>query len=149
MAQFKVVEAKYEHITAIANNLRGADERFLHKYCSDTMEDTIMERLSNSDFKYCLLLDGKPVMLAGVTRPIMITNTGYSWLIGTNMMKKHRIAIARITRKYIRKFKENYDKIIALVDPEDETSVRWHEWVGFELNLINHNGLEYYEARLG
>ena len=148
MVRYRIEKANANHIQPIVDNLRGVDHRFIYKYLNDSVEGTLSDRINNSEFKYTLFIDDKPAMIAGVTRPIMITNTGYSWLLATPKVNTHRIAVARITKKYIKSFKENYAKIVALVDPDDKVSVRWHEWIGFKLKLVNRNGLEYFEARL-
>ena len=93
---------------------------------------------------WCLTatINGELAAIFGVA-PIgsMLNPTGVPWLLGTDLVPKHRRIFARLSRTYIARMLAAFPYLTNTVHSKNTVAVRWLKAVGFELQPAHTNPL--------
>jgi len=56
------------------------------------------------------------------------------WMIATEEIMKHQLTLLKLSRKYVNEWKAKYKFLVNLVDSRNVSSIKWLEWLGFNVN---------------
>jgi hypothetical protein len=127
----EIVKAEPRH-AAIVPYLRQADVDEIWSFTGISPASAISYSLAFSEYARAILLDGKPVVLFGVTGvPASHGKTGVPWLVATEEIEKHPVRFYRMSKAVIATMRQKYDCLMNWVDIRNTLSIRWLKWAGF------------------
>ena len=129
----RIVEAEESHIKPIAHGLRSADAHEVWAFSRFYPSAAVRFSLKASERTWTLLYLDKPIMMFGVARDSLLSNTGVPWLLGTNDIMSIRLTVLKLSRGYIDKMLENFDLLENYVHSENLVSIHWLKWCGFTI----------------
>jgi len=132
MGRWEVVQAKPEHAKFIAENMKQADVDEVWASAKHTPKEAIVSSISLSQEAWAGLGDGEPIIIMGVVKQDML-NRAVPWMLGTD-------ALPLFTRPFLRDAKAMNNRwlkecgfLFNYVDARHTVSIRWLEWMGFEV----------------
>lgn len=128
-----VVPARASHVREIASRMRQADrdEVFAASGRSPASALSISYRLSR--FRMTGMVNGRPEVMFGVTDLNILGGMGAPWLLGTDAVEDNYVAFLRRSVGWKRQLSDRYSILRNFVDMRNTASVRWLQWLGFEL----------------
>jgi hypothetical protein len=151
MGQYKIniKRADQADLLHVSSNLREEEADFARRFTSRTADRALINSYNQSIDKWCLTLDGEPVVIFGILNPEEGESV-YSWMGATEKIKDAPFQIARKSKHVINELKYFYKTIVGFVDKKHEVSVKWHKFLGYNLEeKVTDNGDGYYIATLG
>lgn len=120
----------------VAANMRQADRDEIWASYFSTPHEALTRAMKISEKCWTLVCDGEPVAMFGVARRGMLSNVGSPWLLGTDKVKKYTPAFLRLSPIYVSKMMEGFVRLENYVDFRNKLSIRWLQWMGFELGEL-------------
>lgn len=127
-----VRRAEKADIPIVAKNMREADKREIWRSHRSTPEQSL-ELGMKGDVCLAFCVDDQPVALFGVTRYTVMSPKGVPWLLGTDGIRLAVKYFLKESRKYVEAMNYSYKVLENYVDKDNELSVRWLKWLGFDL----------------
>lgn len=90
--------------------------------------------LAKSSHANTALVDGRVICMFGVAPHPEEWGSGFVWVLGSDLVVEHRRIFARLSRKYLASMLAIYPRLMNAVDARYTASVRWIEWLGFDLS---------------
>ncbi len=78
-------------------------------------------------------IDDQIVCMWGIDRGSMLTNSAFIWLVTCQGVDAHSFIFVRHSQKRLEDLKKRYSYIHGVVQADNEQSVRWLRWLGFQL----------------
>jgi len=129
----ELVDGLDEHVSHLVGRLRLKDQVELYRSTGGSPDDALIGSWNRANKRWAILLDEKPVALAGVVVSWSTPEVAVPWLLATDDAE-------RIPRSFNRKSKEVLNEMFAIrstlanyVDAENDVSIRWLKWLGFRL----------------
>jgi hypothetical protein len=119
----------------IGKHMRLADVEEIFAATGMDHEDSIMIAQKYADYCMTAKVDGVPVAMFGVKNTSMLLPRGCPWLLATDEMERHPIEVMKASRQYMREVKKHYEYLENYVDTRHETSIRWLQRFGFEVDI--------------
>lgn len=88
------------------------------------------------------LVDDEPGCMYGFATPSMIGPMAQPWMLGTNLVRRHKMAFLRNYRAQIDRMLEAFPVLETVVDARHEICLKWLRWSGFELLETADYGLQ-------
>jgi hypothetical protein len=129
----QVVPATREHIDQMKGSFREIDELEALMVNGHDAYNTAISNFYLSVNTWVGLLYGVPVVLFGHTKEDIASGVSKPWFMGTKHMDRCGLSILRRTRKYIAKIKAASTKIEATVHKDNNISLKWLKWAGFNI----------------
>lgn len=120
----------------VAENLREADRDEVWASHFLTPLEAVSKSVERSEKVWALTYDDEPVAVFGVVRRSHLSNVGVPWLLGTNKIVEHIPTFLRLSKVYIPIMAEGYVRLENYVDFRNKLSIRWLQWMGFELGSL-------------
>ena len=120
-------------IPFIADNMRIADVNEVWSSHRHTPLQSLEASFKTSSLIWTMEHVGNPVVMFGVASGGALSDTGYPWLLGTDLMYKVTLEFLRYSRYYVNKMLRMFDVLENWVDIRNDKSVRWLQWCGFQL----------------
>lgn len=76
--------------------------------------------------------EGRIICMAGVSPYSLIGNTGVPWLLGTELVNRHKRTFMVETRRVVTRWLTMFDVLRNVVDARYVAALRWLDWLGFE-----------------
>lgn len=118
----------------IAEHLRQSDvDELVASYGDDVNMSAVLKTAWERSSQCFVGLDDRstPVMILGVV-PIM-DGLGSPWLLGTEQMVEARHALIHEMQVYMEMFHEEYPTLLNKVDARQRKTIKWLEYLGFEV----------------
>jgi len=133
LAKYDVVKAEHGHIPHIAANMRDADKIEIWYSSASTPTQALLNGLNESEKCYTVLVDGVPTLMFGVVERCLLDRTGTVWMLGTDDI--HKIKFGRrefsIMWRKVLELVKGYNIVDNYVHVDNETSIKWLEFMGF------------------
>ena len=127
---YQIVQASILHVRPMAKVMRAAAAVALDGFGFDPR--TALRRvLVASHHAKTALIDGKPVAMWGVVGSLL-GDTAYVWLVLSDRICEMPLAVVKEARNALAVAAQSYPQIGATVLPDDERSVRFATFLGFE-----------------
>lgn len=124
-----IVPAEYEHITAIADNIRDADRQELCDFCQLNPTEAIEQSFFAAKRSWTGLVDGVPVCMFGVTQGE--GTLGIPWLITTKDIEQHSVIFLRRCKPVVHEMMQGFRRLENYVSPGNILAITWLKWLGF------------------
>lgn len=121
------------HAREIARRMRKEDRDEVFAASGKSPIQALTFTLRRSAQAWTALIDGKPEVMFGVVDLNILAGTGAPWLLGTDAVEKHYVAFLRNSVRFRSQLLARYEVLKNFVDDRNKVSVRWLEWLGFEL----------------
>jgi hypothetical protein len=123
-------------INYLADNLRRQDAEEILAAGHVDARTAIVESVNRSMWCYAAHTpDGLAAIfgLAPLPGTSVLDPRGVPWLLGTDLIVKHRRALVRLAPGYIRRMLGTHPHLVNLVHARNTMAVRWLQSAGFEL----------------
>lgn len=131
--KIRVSKPTEEDIQYIAENMRGADKKEIWLADRSRPYAALKYCVQLSDKAYVLRADDKPVFIFGVERE-GLSDVGKVWMLSTDKINDVKCEVAFLSKKYVLLLTKGFDKVYNYVYCENKISLKWLEWLGFEIS---------------
>jgi hypothetical protein len=129
----EIVPTEFLHIRGYCETMRDRERKTFEQLGWD-VEKRLTHEVAASLFCYTGLADGQTVLIYGARCDTIFADEAYVWMVGTKLMERYPLTIARHSRAAIGLLRENFRRIHGLVLGEFECSIRWLRWCGFDVD---------------
>lgn len=135
MADLQFVAPTPEHVEALVRNMREADRAECIAAGQPNLHMVVARGVRSSAWSLTALIDGEVAAIIGVAplRGSLLTDTGVPWMLGTDLVPRHRRALTRVAPGYIARMLQTYPHLINAVHARNTVAVNWLRRVGFTL----------------
>lgn len=134
MPKYAIVPATQEHVTAMLPHVRIADRHEVMASSGLPMEDVLGECVRKSDgMAWAGLVDDQVACIFGVVGASILSDTGYPWLLGTDLIEQHAKAFLRRNKAMVKVMLSRYPYLKNYVDVRNTTAICWLRWLGFAI----------------
>lgn len=133
MAHIEVFDYKKHYDAVLSLQFREADVAEVLASTGLTPRESLELSLTDKDEAYVMLNSAKEVFGAfgvGAALPIF----GTPWMLATDEILKHQKTLLRLSRKKVAEWVEQYGFLVNFVDSRNTASIKWLEWLGFEVD---------------
>jgi len=114
----------------LAPNLRQADLDEIKAGSGWNPYLALLVGIDASKECYTATIDGEPVAIFGVCGDEN-PSVGRIWLLGSDIIKSHRIDFLRKSIEWVKHFQELYPVLYNNIDARNHVHIRWLQWLGF------------------
>lgn len=119
----------------VAEHMRPADVAECNACGFYDMPEVLRNEIAISALCWAVRIDGEPACLLGVAPMAgLFGETGVPWLLGTELVTRHRRAFIRTSTAYIARMHSAFSHLLNFVHAENEHSVRWLKFAGFTIH---------------
>jgi hypothetical protein len=133
MPAYSIVPATAEHVSAMLPHVRQADRDEIAASAGRPMFEILGQSVRLSDMAWAGLVDDEVACIFGVRGASMLSETGYPWLIGTDLIERHAKAFLRRNRAIVQIMLERYPYLTNYVDVRNGAAIQWLKWLGFTM----------------
>ena len=139
---YRFVVAKEEHILGIIANISPDIKKELQLLRDCDVEETIRDCIVNADEAWVALNEEGIICLFGITRPSLLSEKGFPWLITTNLVKKHKKNLLKGARISIKYWLTKYESLENYIPVGLDRLLKWVQWAGFTVYPAEAVGLQ-------
>lgn len=123
-------------IDAMAGRFRQADVDELQLSHRVSPEEALREGLLRSQVALTGFYDGRPVAIAGLYRPWVLSDAGSPWMIGTIDLEKPAVSrqFLATSRGVLSSFRQMSPKLENWVSVSNRRAIHWLRWLGFTIH---------------
>jgi hypothetical protein len=129
----EIVRYRPEHGEYVASHMRHMDRKEIYYMSAIGPGPAVACTVAHAVAAWAALVDGVPVCIFGITRATRLSDIGVPWLLGTDALDDHGMALAVNSRKYFRRMVDCFPKMENHVLAENDRVVRWLRWLGFDM----------------
>lgn len=137
----EIVPAKSKHLIALSERLRSREAKEL--IALGDLRRVLMRELAQSIVAYAGLVDGAPGAVWGARAQGILSQTGYIWLYGSDLVERHPITFLRHSREQIAILRESFPRLEGHVFDDFSCGVAWLRWLGFVVHEPQ-GGIRYF-----
>ena len=127
---YKVRKPIRNDCLVLSKKMRKSDKDEIWSSHRATPIEALEHGLNESeDFCYTLLLNEEVVGIFGVNR--VDNKSGVVWLMGSNNMTSNKNGFYKVSKKYLRLFRKEFDLLFNYVDDRNKQTGKWLEKLGF------------------
>lgn len=129
-----VRQARLDDAAELAANLRDQDRAELDACGHTDHERVIRLSINTSLLCWTARVDGEMAAIFGVA-PLgsVLDSRGVPWMLGTDLVPRHRRILARLAPGYIAAMLETYPHLLNQVHAKNTVATRWLRKMGFVL----------------
>lgn len=142
MATYEVIPATEDHALEMAPFMRQADADEVWAAAHFTPIEALLVSLETSLDAKAGLVDGRVLCMFGVGQMSLISDTGIPWMLGSEELPDYAIAFLRRNKEYVAEISTKYRLLLNYVDARNTMSIRWLDWLGFEVEDAAPFGVE-------
>jgi len=116
----------------LAPRMRAEDKAEVLAMGQEPLE-ALQESVDGSAEAFTWWLGDDIVAMAGVVPESTIGPTARAWMLGGDLIPRHRRYFLRESRRVVDRWQEGWPVLWNLVDNEYRAALRWVEWLGFTL----------------
>lgn len=115
-------------------NIRDADLE--ESRLSTPLAPEVALRLSvnMSDEVFAGKVNGQLVCIFGIARKSMLSSEGVPWLVGTDLVERYGILVAKRSHSTVRLWRRKYSNMRNFIYVKNVVSIRWLKWLGFTVH---------------
>lgn len=117
----------------VAEHIRPDNKTEIIASIGDNALDDILRGIKLSIDVGCYKVNGKPVCIFGVLKKSVLDDGGLIWLYFTDDIDKHKLHIAKETKKGLAVILEKYGKVYNWCNVGNKRIMRWIEWLGADI----------------
>jgi hypothetical protein len=132
-ADIQVVDTALAHLDPVARLMRVCDQREVWAAAHATPLQALQEGYRTSPYCKTALLNGEPVLIAGVAVCPGLLDFGVPWALATRNFGAWSRTFLRLCRAYVGEMNERFPRLENMVDARNTASIHWLEWCGFKV----------------
>lgn len=121
-------------VAELLANIREADLEESRAMTVLAPDVALRMSINMSDEAYAGRVDGRLVAVFGVARKTTLSTEGVPWMVGTPLIERYGITVARRSRNMVRLWRTKYTYMRNYVDIRNTVSIHWLKWLGFTLH---------------
>jgi len=126
---------------ALAAGMRAQDVAELHACGRVDLVDVVRQSIACSTLCWTATVDGEIAAVLGVTRHgTVLAPIGVPWMLGTDLVPRHRRSLARLTPTYIDRMLQVAPHLLNYVHARNTVAVQWLKRTGFHLHPAQPHG---------
>lgn len=118
---------------SVAARMNPADAREVWAAARQTPLQAAEHSVAMSLWARTWLLEGVPACIYGLASPSLIGDSAMVWLLGTDLVKRHKMIFLRHYKAEITRMLDIYPMVYTMVDTRHKVCLRWLKWIGFEV----------------
>lgn len=126
----EILPAKPIHARLLAPKMRLEDVAEVKAASGLSPLEALLTGLDVSNECYTAWADDAPIAMFGVC-PSENASCGRIWLLGSDVIKAHRIDFLRKSRDWVDWFQSRYPVLHNTIDARNTVHIRWLQWLGF------------------
>lgn len=132
-AKGEVVPATWAHVDELAETMRQADvdEVWASGYLTPSV--ALSSALRGSLQAWTGLIDGRVACMFGVMPESLMGGSGYPWMLGSDLIERHQKLFLRRCLENVAMMAEQFGYLHNYVDDRNVKSIKWLQWLGFEI----------------
>ena len=131
--RYEIVPATLEHAEDLAENMREPDVQELWAAAHEYPHPAIVASLAVSRHAKAGFANDSLVCMFGVGSEMICSTVGIPWLLATDELEHYAQPFLRRNRKAVGEMMNGYQMLRNYVDARNATSIRWLQWLGFEI----------------
>ena len=140
--RYEVVPATLDHAKELATCMRQPDRAEIWAAAHEYPHAAVLGSLAVSRDAWTGIADETLVCMFGVGSATICSSVGVPWLLATAELERHARPFLRRNRKVVKQMMNGYSLLRNYVDARNVTSIRWLEWMGFEVLPTETFGVE-------
>lgn len=128
---YAIVPATREHVAQMLPHVRLADRHEVMASVGMPVETVLPGCVADAAMAWAGLVGDRVACVFGVTGASLLSDTGYPWLIGTDLIEQHAKPFLRRNKKMVGVMLDRYPFLENYVDVRNEKSIQWLRWLGF------------------
>jgi hypothetical protein len=127
----------------MAPHMRTVDRHEVMASGGHTPLAALARSIDSSFESYTTRVDGLIACIYGVGAIDPNDRTlGSPWMLGTHVLRDHPATLARLSRAWIDDISSRYVLLVNYVDARNQDSIRWLDWLGFEIHAPTPYGVD-------
>lgn len=125
-----------DDVLHVATHMRAADIAECNAMGERDLVDVLRTGVRSSVWSHTVLIDDVPACILGVAPhgSLLTATSGVPWMLGTDLVTRHRRAFIRTAPAYIEKMLGTFSHLLNYVHAENVQAVRWLRRAGFTLH---------------
>lgn len=120
---------------ALAAAMRDQDVAELHAAGHTDLLHVVKDSVAGSTWARTVVVDGELAAIVGFRDvSTMLVSTCQPWMLGTELVPRHKRALARLAPRYIAAMLELYEVLQNVVHARNTVAVGWLRHVGFTIH---------------
>lgn len=132
--KYAIESATQAHVAAMCPHIRQADRNEVMASAGRDVEELLPECVDRAEMAWAGLVDGEVACIFGVQGASLLSETGFPWMIGTDLIEQHAKPFLRRNRKMVGVMLDRYPHLINYVDARNAKAIEWLQWLGFEIH---------------
>lgn len=131
MTEYTIVPATREHCIELAENMTPANVA----ECAAsgvTPEAAVVGSVVVSREPMTMLADGRVLAIYGIMEPTLLSTSASPWVLATDVTQ-HSKWFLRTSKRVLDEWRSQYKSLANYVDARHTVSIRWLQWLGYEL----------------
>lgn len=95
--------------------------------------DGLLQSIAGAREAWTYRANRQIICMAGITPLSLIGRVGVPWLLGSELVLRHRRTFMMETRRMVTHWLTLFDVLRNVVDARYEAAIRWLGWLGFEI----------------
>ena len=121
-------------VEALVAGMRPQDVAELQAVGRPDLDVVVRESIAQSTLCWTATVDGEVAAILGVTRHgTVLAPIGVPWMLGTDLVRRHRRCLARLTPQYIDRMLQVAPLLLNYVHARNTVAVQWLKRTGFHL----------------
>lgn len=137
-----ILPATDEHAGILAPRVTAADAAECWAMAHIKPLDALKLSIRHSFMAYTWVIDGEPACMYGISIFGLLDETGYPWMLGTDLVKRHYMPFLRNYRRQLDDMLSMFTTLETYVDARHKVCLRWLKWTGFEIEPPEPFGLD-------
>jgi hypothetical protein len=133
MVEYAMVPTTDQHIIELSETMREADKDEVWATGHFTPLEALTLGKVTSREVMTGLADGVVLCIFGVAQHVILSDKGIPWMLTSDELPKHAVAVLRANRRWIQEMQLKYLFLYNYVDVRNHAAVRWLSWLGFQL----------------
>lgn len=119
-----------EGIEHIAANMQREHREECEGACMSALE-ALQWSVNDAAVTEMARFRGEPMAVWGVNPTSIIGSHATVWMLGTDRLKQHPIAVCKAARDFVHRMNRRYPVLECVTDLRYHTGCSWVEWMGF------------------
>lgn len=138
--EISVDPATQEDIDFVAEHARDDDRIEAYSQTGHEITYALNLTYAMSSVSWCGKVNGKPVVVFGVTPDGVFGESANPWMIGTDEIIRYQVPFLRRCCYYVNIMQRDFPYLHNYVDERNTVAKRWLKWMGFEIGEVEPHG---------
>ena len=131
MSQLAISDLSKNDIFDLCQNVRQSDIDELQASCGLSPEDVLLKTYALDGVKLAFKVDSEILCAFGVTD--LLDSQGIPWMIASKNLSDNKKSFLKACKVIFPELKKHYQVMENYVDARNMDSIKWLEWLGFEV----------------